>query len=264
VAGATAALVLAGVAGAVLLRAGRGQQTAAPSAAPEATASAPADPAPQPASAASPVPEGARRPPDAPEQPEGSPAKRPRESAPAHAGQALDVARVGRKPGESTDAWHARAAAIQMRYGYSKAALERGDYAAAAGGFEAILLDEPGYLDAPQLLVEAQSGLRGSARNLFRAGTKLDAAGDWVGALQKYEQARQIYAGVPGLTDSLQRVRERLHAAGTSAFNHARQLEASGHAQDAVKEYEKAMQWLPPDDPNRHFAQARIEQLRRN
>ena len=174
------------------------------------------------------------------------------------------VARVARKPDETADAWRARTAALQMRYGYSKAALDRGDFAAAAGGFEAILLEEPGFLDAPKLLVQAQSGLRATARSLFQAGTKLDEMGDWVGALHKYEQARQIYAGVPGLSDSLQRVRGKLRAAGTSAFNQARQHEANGRLQDALKEYEKAVQWLPSDDPNRHIAQARVDQLRRN
>lgn len=267
--GFAAVLVVAGVAAVAFFspagsRTGAATQASAPAAAsPEPSASVPADAAPQPAGAASPVVDGGHRAGETADPPDGG-AKRPREAAPAHPGQAPDVARVGRKPGESTDAWQARTAAIQMRYGYSKAALERGDYAAAAGGFEAILLDEPGYLDAPRLLVEAQSGLRNSARSLFRAGARLDAAGDWVGALQKYEQARQIYAGIPGLSDGLQRVRERLRTAGTTAFNHARQLEASGHAQDAVREYEKAIQWLPPDDPNRHLAQARIEQLRRN
>jgi hypothetical protein len=178
--------------------------------------------------------------------------------------RATDLPRVGRKPGESTEAWRARAAAIQMRYGYSKAALDRGDFAAAAGGFEAILVDEPGFLNAPQLLVEAQSGLHASARSLFKAGARLDAAGDWVGALQKYEQARQIYSGTPGLSESLQRVRERLRTAGTNAFNQARQYEAGGRSQDALREYQKAIQWLPPDDPNRQLALTRVEQLRRN
>jgi hypothetical protein len=31
-----------------------------------------------------------------------------------------------------------------------------------------------------------------------------------------------------------------------------------------VKEYEKAVQWLPADDPNRQAARARLEQLKRN
>jgi hypothetical protein len=69
---------------------------------------------------------------------------------------------------------------------------------------------------------QAQSGLRATARNLFQAGTKLDAMGDWVGALQ-------MRAGAPDLrrraelSDSLLRVREKLRVAGTNAFNQARQ-----------------------------------------
>jgi len=173
-------------------------------------------------------------------------------------------ARVSRKPGESTEAWKTRAAALQTRYGYSKAALDRNDFAAAAGGFEAILLEEPGFLDAPRLLVQAQSGMRTSANDLFKAGKKLDAAGDWMGALQKYEQARQIYSGIPGIDESLRRVRGKLREAGTTAFDQGRQHEANGRPQEALKEYQKAVQWLAADDPNRHVAQARVEKLKRN
>jgi tetratricopeptide (TPR) repeat protein len=174
-----------------------------------------------------------------------------------------DAPRITRRPGESNDAWRNRAAALQMRYGYSKAALDRGDFAAAAGGFEAILLEEPGFLDAPRLLVQAQAGMRASARSLYEEGKRLDEAGDWVGALQKYEQARQIQAGIPGLSDSLQRVRSRLRVAGTTAFNQGRALETNGRAEEALKEYQKAVQWLPADDPNLQIARARVEQLKR-
>ena len=160
--------------------------------------------------------------------------------------------------------WRARAAALQTRYDYSKAALDRGDFAAATGGFEAILLEEPGFLDAPGLLVQAHAGLRASARTLYETGRRLDDAGDWLGALQKYEQARQISAGIPGLADRMRQVRGRLTAAGTTAFNQARRHEQDGRPQEALKEYEKAMQWLPADDPNRQVARARIEHIRKN
>jgi hypothetical protein len=194
--------------------------------------------------------------------PDASPTRpaEPPIAAPVRAGDA----RVSRKPGEANEAWKTRAAALQTRYGYSKAALDRNDFAAAAGGFEAILLEEPGFLDAAQLLVQAQSGMRTSANNLFKAGRKLDAAGDWMGALQKYEQARQTYSGIPGISESLQRVRGKLREAGTTAFNQGRQYEANGRPQEALKEYQKAVQWLAADDPNRHVAQARVEKLKRN
>lgn len=172
--------------------------------------------------------------------------------------------RVARRPDESVEGWRSRSEALETRYAYSKAALDRRDYAAAAGGFQAILLEEPGFLDAPRLLVQANAGLRAQADALFQSGRRMDGAGDWVGALQKYEQARQIYSGIPGIADAIQRVREKLRAAGTKAFAQARQLEAIGRNAEALKEYEKAVQWLPTDDPTRQAARARVEQLKRN
>jgi tetratricopeptide (TPR) repeat protein len=106
--------------------------------------------------------------------------------------------------------------------------------------------------------------MRASANTLYKAGKKLDAAGDWTGALRKYEQARQIYSGIPGISESLQRVREKLKAAGSTAFTQAQQHEANGRPQEALKEYQKAIQWLAADDPNRHIAQTRVDKLRRN
>jgi hypothetical protein len=175
-----------------------------------------------------------------------------------------DGTRITRRPGESVEAWRGREAALQTRYGYSKAALDRGDYAAAAGGFEAILLEEPGFRDAARLLVQAQAGLRASARSLLDAGSRLDQAGDWMGALQKYEQARQVHAALPGLAERIERARAKLRAAGAAAFKQGRQHEAEGRPQDALKEYEKAVQWLPADDPDRLTARSRIEHLKRN
>lgn len=207
------------------------------------------------------TPAAADRPSDVPVD---GPEVKPPSPKPAVASGTGGTPRVGRRPGESADAWRSRGAALQMRYEYSAAALTRGDFAAAAGGFEAILMEEPGFLDAPGLLVQAQSGLRSSARRLFLAGQQLEAAGDWVGALQKYEQARQIYAGVDGLPASLQQVKGKLRTAGTAAFNEGRQHEAAGRTEEAVKAYDKAIQWLPLDDPNRQAARTRVEQLKRS
>jgi hypothetical protein len=161
------------------------------------------------------------------------------------------------------DMWRTRSEALETRYSYSRAALDRRDYAAAAGGFQAILLEEPGFLDAPQLLVQAKAGLRATANALFESGRRMDAAGDWVGALQKYEHAHQIYSGIPGITGAIQNVRGKVRAAGAKAFAEAKQLEDEGRTAEAVKEYEKAVQWLPADDPNRQAARARLERLKR-
>jgi tetratricopeptide (TPR) repeat protein len=117
---------------------------------------------------------------------------------------------VVRKPGETIEAWRAREIACQTRYAYSREALDRGDFAAAAGGFEAILRDEPGFLDVPALLVKARAGLREAALEIFQAAQRLEAAGDWAGALQKYEQAGQIQADLPGLPEAIRRMREKV------------------------------------------------------
>lgn len=178
-------------------------------------------------------------------------------------GSRFDGSLVARRPGESADAWRARTAAFQTRYAYSRAALDRGDFAAAAGGFEAILQEEPGFLDVPQLLVRARAGLREVARDIFEAGKRLDVAGDWLGALQKFEQAGQIHPDVRGLPEAINRVREKLRAAGESAFNRARRFDESGRWGDALKEYEKAVQWLPSDDPRWEMAQSSVERLKR-
>jgi tetratricopeptide (TPR) repeat protein len=175
-----------------------------------------------------------------------------------------DGSQVARRPGESADAWRSRTAAFQTRYAYSRAALERGDFAAAAGGFEAILQEEPGYLDVPQLLVRARAGLRDVARDVYEAGQRLDAAGDWLGALEKYEQAGQLHPDVRGLPDSMKRVREKLRTAGEEAFTRARRFDDSGRWADALKEYEKAVQWLPSTDPRWEMAQSRVELIKKS
>jgi tetratricopeptide (TPR) repeat protein len=169
---------------------------------------------------------------------------------------------VARKPGETVQAWRERGQALQARYAYSKVALDRGDFAAAAGGFAAILLEEPGYLDAPQLLVKARDGLRAAAHDALDAGNRLDAAGDWISALRKFDQAREIDAATPGLDDAVKRVKEKMRVAGNDALKRARQYDALGRPLDALKEYEKAAQWLPAEDPNREAARTRADQLK--
>jgi tetratricopeptide (TPR) repeat protein len=58
-------------------------------------------------------------------------------------------------------------------------------------------------------------------------------------------------------------VREKLRTAGEAAFGRARRFDESGRWADALKEYEKAVQWLPNDDPRWEMAQSRVEQLKR-
>jgi len=103
---------------------------------------------------------------------------------------------------------------------------------------------------------------RAAARQAFNAGSKLDAAGDWMGALRKYDEAHQADATLPGLDSAVKGVWAKLRTAGADALKRARQYDAIGLSADALKEYDKAAQWLPPDDPNRQIARGRADQLR--
>lgn len=240
---------------------------------PPAAATMPADPAPSTAAAdplpsrivgASVDPAPVAVPPESPVAPAGGNGRAAGGPVTVPPVTRYDGSQVARRPGESADAWRSRTAAFQTRYAYSRAALERGDFAAAAGGFEAILQEEPGYLDVPQLLVRARAGLRDVARDVYEAGQRLDAAGDWLGALQKYEQAGQLHPDVRGLPDSMKRVREKLRTAGEEAFTRARRFDDSGRWVDALKEYEKAVQWLPSTDPRWEMAQSRVELIKKS
>ena len=103
---------------------------------------------------------------------------------------------------------------------------------------------------------------RGAARDAFEAGSKLDVAGDWVGALHKYDQARQFDPSLPGLNRAVKQAWEKMGVAGRSALNRAREYDAIGQLVDALKEYDRAAHWLPPDDPNRAIASGRADELR--
>jgi hypothetical protein len=244
---------------------GSGVTGAAPSATTPSGAPPPAAPASAPTGAPVPapptivseqpiIPEGAKT--AAPDPPARAPARRT--TAPNRAA----LPPVPRKPNESVDAWRNRIAALEARFVYSKAALDRGDFGSAASGFEAILREEPGYPDAPTLLVQARSGLRAGAVDVVAAGNRLDAAGDWFGALQQYERAREVDPTTPGIDAAVRRVRDKLRGAGQEALERGREHEKAGRLAAALQEYEKAAQWLPIDDPNYKVAVTRADDLR--
>ncbi len=109
---------------------------------------------------------------------------------------------------------------------------------------------------------QAVVNVRAEAQRLLDAGVKLDAAGDWLEALRKFEQARALDAGLPGLAGAETQVRVRLREAGLDALKRARSYDAAGRTSDALREYERAAQWLPSTDPDQQAARARAGQLR--
>jgi hypothetical protein len=71
---------------------------------------------------------------------------------------------------------------------------------------------------------------------------------------------------VPGLArragESKVEYAARMKTLGDDAFERARTFDAVGRTGDAVAQYERAVQLLAPDDPNRKAAKRRLDALR--
>jgi hypothetical protein len=101
-----------------------------------------------------------------------------------------------------------------------------------------------------------------AARAAYDAGHERASAGDWLGALRKYSEARDLDPGTPGLDAAVAEVWDKMHDAGNKAFVRATQYENDGRAEDAVEEYEHAAEWLPVEAPNRAIARDRATRLK--
>ena len=69
-----------------------------------------------------------------------------------------------------------------------------------------------------------------------------------------------ISAGPPG--DLVEAQKEYQRALGEAAFERANTFDAMSRTEDAIAHYERAVQLLPPDDPNGKVARARLDMLR--
>jgi tetratricopeptide (TPR) repeat protein len=168
-----------------------------------------------------------------------------------------------RRPNETEQAWRTRNAALQTQYDGAKTAFDRRQFAAAISGFEAVLKAEPKYRDAPQLLARARVEIKTTGRDALEAGNRFDAGGRWTQALEQYDRARQLDPSLRTQADDARtRVLAKMRGAGGDAFKRARQFDALGRSAEALKEYENAAQWLPPDDANRAVARQRADQLK--
>ncbi len=253
------------------LRPGRTPEAAAP-AEPQAVPGSPAEPPVVPAATSAEKQEvaapGVSAPPARP-----AAAKAPRSApsaAPATPAEArLDAVRVepglARGAGESQSGYAARAERIKALYGDARTALQAKDFATAVRSFERVEAEQPGLLDVAARLAEARDGLRASRRAAAEAamagGAAAEQRGDFVEAQRAYERASEADPA-SGADEALGRVRARMKTLGDDAFKRARTFDALGRTQDAIAQYERAVQWLAPEDPNRKTATQRLDVLR--
>ncbi len=78
---------------------------------------------------------------------------------------------------------------------------------------------------------------RTAAAAAFDAAVRLDAAGDWLGAQRKLDEARVIDPTLPDLDRTAKHVADELREAANDALRRAMDDEQQGHLADAVKEY---------------------------
>ena len=97
----------------------------------------------------------------------------------------------------------------------------------ASGAFgEALLVlqrEDPNNPDVAPLIGTARQGLHELAQKAVAAATSHESAGNWIGALEQYQRARQLDPSI-AVDDSMARVRARMKEEATDALTRARQL----------------------------------------
>jgi tetratricopeptide (TPR) repeat protein len=176
-------------------------------------------------------------------------------------------AKPGATPPGPTRAQQRRDAAkkdqdIAKRYQTAKAAMTRGDYADAVSGFDSVVKERPGYLDAASMLDQARGHIRTQAQQTTQQAAELAAKGEYAAALQQYERARRLDPSLAGAEQGIASVHRQMKEAGDDAFKRARQLDAVGRAQAALPLYEKAVSLLSADDANGKAARERLDALK--
>ena len=147
---------------------------------------------------------------------------------------------------------------LALAFDEARAAMNRGDLSAAIAGLESILLVDPAYPKAADLLDVARNSAKNAARTAVDAGAKAEADRDDPEAERQYQRALQADPQSTAAQDAIRRVKARMQTEGEDAFKRARQYDALGRAQDAIPMYEKAIQLLPSDHASVKVARERL------
>lgn len=172
---------------------------------------------------------------------------------------------VGVRTGESMANRESRARLLHERYVKARATLDAGEFQSAIHEFDAIVGEEPGYLDVAQHTADAhrrraaqQRSLAArhvdEARNYERTGQLLQAASEYAAAID-------LDSSIPGVQEGMASLRERMREEGDQAFKSAYVADSRGRFQEARSLYEKAWQHLPASDPRVTQARERLSSI---
>jgi predicted component of type VI protein secretion system len=148
----------------------------------------------------------------------------------------------------------------RTQYSEGKAALERKEFAVAIRVLEALNKEQPNYLDVPALLVTAKAGLRSGAQALVTSAAAAEKSGDYAEAVAQLNKAKQLEA-LPGIDESVQRLTDQIAKEADAAYSTGRVYDARGRVAEAIASYERVVQLLAADHPNRQAAEGRLTAL---
>ncbi len=173
-----------------------------------------------------------------------------------------DAAAIPAKAGEDAEALRERREDIRRRYALGIRRLSSQQFAGAREVLADIAVEAPKFRDVAARLVEAEAGVRRQAGEGFKAAAKLEESGEWSDALRAYERLRPFASTLPGLNESIERTRTRMHEAGAEALVRARQFDSRGRVPEAIAWYQRAVNWLPNDHAGLDAARKRLAELK--
>ena len=141
-------------------------------------------------------------------------------------------------------------------------AVVRADYLRAASALKALESDASTCQGADALKAQITEGLRRMAREQMLAADYAERDGDLVGARAALDRAREFDTTAPGQAQASSRLTARMRADGVEAVMLGKAAEKAGQAQKALESYERALQLLTADAPERAVAQQRLAALK--
>jgi len=179
------------------------------------------------------------------------------------AGAAVEQACVVRdRPGELPASRDERVREANTAFSMVGWAIARADYLRAASALKTLESDASTCQGAEDLKAQIAEGLQRMAREQLLAADYAEQDGDLVGARAALGRAREFDAAAPGLAQAFSRLNTRMRAEGIEAVTLGKAAEKAGQAQKALESYERALQLLAADAPERAVAQERLAALK--
>src|SRR4029078_5071979 len=94
-------------------------------------------------------------------------------------------------------------------------------FAEARDLLAALSREVPKFREVNARLAESEDGLRQQATDKFKEAAKLEEGEQWTEAIAAYERLRPFASALPGLTEAIDRTRQRTHDAGRDALTRA-------------------------------------------